>query len=99
MNTKVISQNALDIIDQYRNFRIGNAICSVPYFNNRNAGLRASLRVESGKGSPMDIYDEVQQILFKEKIDSLSFDSESMKKLVLLIDIYLFPIVKAYLEN
>ena len=59
MNTKLISQGALDIIDQYKNFRIENAICSVPYFNNRHSANRATFRVEAGKGSPKDIYEDI----------------------------------------
>ena len=59
MNTKQISRGALDIIDQYRNFRIENAICSIPYFNNKTTARRAGLRAEVGKGSPKDIFDEM----------------------------------------
>ena len=80
MNTKLISQSALDIIDQYKNFRIENAVCSIPYFNNKRTGNRASFRVEGGKGSPKDIYEEIEQRAFKEKIDLKLFDSETLKK-------------------
>jgi len=80
MNTKTLSQKALDIIDQYKNFKIGNAVCSIPYFNNRYKGLRGALRVEAGKGSPKDIYEEIEQISFKEKININSFNSENLKK-------------------
>ncbi len=87
MNTKVISQRASEIIDQYKNFKIGNAICSIPYFNNRRIGARAGLRVEIGKGSPKDIFDEIQQICFKDKIDINSFNSETLKKFLVDNDI------------
>lgn len=80
MNTKIISQNSLDIINQYENFHIKNAICSVPYFNNRTKGIRGGLRVETGKGSPKDIFDEVEQICFREKINLDDFNSETLKK-------------------
>ncbi len=80
MNTKLISQKSLDTIDQFKNFRIENAMCSVPYFNNRHIGQRLAFRVSIGKGSPKDIYEEVEQIAFKEKIDLKSFDSDTLKK-------------------
>ena len=80
MNTKLISQGALDIIDQYKNFRIENAICSVPYFNNRHSANRATFRVEAGKGSPKDIYEDIVDKAFKDKIDLKTFDSNLLKK-------------------
>ena len=82
MNTKLISQQALDIINQYKNFQIGNAICSVPYFNNKTTKQRASLGVFIGKGSPRDIYDETRAILVKEKISETSLNSEELKKIL-----------------
>jgi hypothetical protein len=87
MNTKIISNQSIDIIDQYKNFQFGNAICSIPYFNNRKQGIRAALRVEAGKGSPKDIFEELVQICFKEKIDKNQFDSESLKKFLVANDI------------
>lgn len=82
MNTKTISPKALDIIDQYLNFKIGNAVCSVPYYNNRTNALRGALRVEVGKGSPKDIYDEVQQLCLKNRIDINSINSEELKTIL-----------------
>lgn len=82
MNTKLVSQKTLDIIDQYKNFRIGNFMCSVPYFNNKRRGRRAAFRVAIGKGSPKDIFEEIEQLIFKEKIDLKSLDSETLKRLL-----------------
>lgn len=82
MNTKLISQQALDIISQYKNFQIGNAVCSVPYFNNKTTKQRAALGVFIGKGSPKDIYDEVRGLLIKEKIAETSLTSETLKRLL-----------------
>lgn len=82
MNTKIISQEAFDIIDQYKNFKVGNAICSVPYFNNRTTKLRGAIRVEIGKGSPKDIFDEVEQFCIKNKVEINSLTSESLKALL-----------------
>ncbi len=80
MNTKILSESALNIIDQYKNFKIGNAICSIPYFNNKTTARRAGLRAEIGKGSPKDIFEELRQKTFEQKIDLESFTSESLKK-------------------
>ncbi len=80
MNTKLLSQEALDIINQYKNFQIGNAICSIPYFNNKTKGIRGGLRVEVGKGSPKDIFDEVKQKAFEQKVDTKLFTSDTLKK-------------------
>ncbi len=82
MNTKAISEKSLDIIDQYQNFKIGNAVCSVPYYNNRTNALRGALRVEVGKGSPKDIFEEVQQICLKNKIDPNTLTSEELKAIL-----------------
>lgn len=73
MNTKRISDRALAVIDQYRN---------VPYFNNRSKGRRAGLLVETGKGSPKEIYDEVKEIAFAEKIKFESLDQDSIKRIM-----------------
>lgn len=87
MNTKLISQNSLDIIEQYKNFKVENAVCSVPYFNNKHTGNRASFRVESGKGSPKDIYEEIEQKAIRDKFDMKSFSSDSLKKFLVDNDI------------
>ena len=87
MSTKLISQKSLDIINQYENFQVGKAICSVPYFNNNHKKLKASLAVNVGKGSPKEIHDEVEQILIKEKIDKNLLTSESLKRLLIDNDI------------
>ena len=80
MNTKLISDRALTLINQYKNFQVANAICSVPYFNNSRTGLRGAMRAEVGKGSPKDIYEEVEQITVKGRIDTNVFNNETLKK-------------------
>lgn len=82
MNTKIVSEQTLKVIDQYRNFHIGNAICSIPYFNNRIVSKRAGLRANIGKGSPRDIFEEVEQIIRLQKIDLNSLDGEHLKKIL-----------------
>lgn len=66
MNTKLLSDKALAIIDQYAHFRIGNSgACNIPYFNNNRKVIRAGLRATIGKGSPGDIFEEVEIELAK----------------------------------
>ena len=82
MNTKTLTPRAMSVIDQYLHFKVGAAVCSVPYFNNKTVKARASLRAEIGKGSPKDIYDEVQSILIKQHVSSDTFADESLKKIL-----------------
>jgi hypothetical protein len=87
MNTKFLSDKAISIIDQYKNFKLGNAVCSIPYYNNRHSGGRAKLRVENGKGSPKEIFEEIEQIIMKEKISIKDITSEELKKILVLHNI------------
>ncbi|MDP3962854.1 MAG: hypothetical protein Q8Q03_03245 [bacterium] len=80
MNTKLLSEKALSVIDQYLNFRVGSAVLSIPYFNNRHSQARMKLRVQVGKGSPKDILDELHDIAVAEKINLNSLDSSGLKK-------------------
>jgi hypothetical protein len=82
MNTKILSNRALSVIDQYLNFKVGPAVCSVPYFNNKTAKLRGALAVHAGKGSPKEICEEVQSILLKAHTTEDSLTSESLKKIL-----------------
>ncbi|MEK7213634.1 MAG: hypothetical protein AAB637_00750 [Patescibacteria group bacterium] len=87
MNTKIISDRTLEMIDQYKNFHIGNTVCSIPYFNNKHYGRRAGLRVEIGKGSPKDIFEEIKNKALEQGVDMKSFDSESLKRFLVDNDI------------
>ena len=82
MNSKTLSPSALSVIDQYINFSIGGAVCSIPYFNNKTANLRHALRTHIGKGSPKEIRDEVTSILVKNHVSIETLVSESLKKLI-----------------
>jgi hypothetical protein len=82
MNTKTLSNRALSVIDQYQHFKFGNAVCSIPYFNNKTVRARAALRPHIGKGSPEEIHEEVQAVLLKNHIDGASLADESLKKLL-----------------
>jgi hypothetical protein len=80
MNTKLLSKPALDTIDQYLHFKVGTAECAVPYFNNRHKRQRAGLRAAIGKGSPKEIFDEVEIVGMKEKISSETWTDVLLKK-------------------
>ncbi len=82
MNTKTLSNRALSVIDQYLNFKVGTAMCSVPYFNNKTTKLRGALAVHAGKGSPQEIFEEVQSLLIKAHTTAESLSTESLKKLL-----------------
>lgn len=71
MNTKLISEQAFAVIEQYKN---------VPYFNNKTTGRRAALRVEIGKGSPKEIYNEVKERALIDRIDIKNFTNIDLKK-------------------
>lgn len=82
MNTKLLSPRALSVIDQYLHFKFGAAVCSVPYFNNKTVRARAALRVAIGKGSPQDIYEEIQAVAVKQHVISEALSDEALKKLL-----------------
>jgi hypothetical protein len=82
MNTKTLSTRAMSVIDQYMDFKYGQAVCSVPYFNNKTVRARAALRADSGKGSPKEIFDEVQAILVKNHVSAEALNSETLKTLL-----------------
>jgi hypothetical protein len=82
MNTKILTPRALSVIDQYLNFKVGTAVCSVPYFNNKTVKARAALAVNVGKGSPKEIFDETESLLVKAHAAVNSVTPESLKKLL-----------------
>jgi hypothetical protein len=82
MNTRTLSKRATSVIEQYQNFRMGQAVCSVPYYNNKVNRARMALRPYIGKGSPKEIFDEIEGMLVKNKIDPNTLDSENLKKLL-----------------
>ena len=82
MNTKTLSTRALSIIDQYIHFRVGTAVFSVPYFNNKITRTRAAMRVVAGKGSPKEIFDETQSLLIENRMDKNTLSGESLKNIL-----------------
>lgn len=92
MNTKTLTKEALDVIDQYMAFKItpgasgptGQEVSvNVPYYNNKRIGLKGALRAETGKGSPREVYEEV---LIKGKTNNLtpaSFTSGSLREFMI----------------
>jgi len=87
MNTKTLSARSMDVIDQYKNFKFGNATCSIPYYNNKNIRKRGSLRTVIGKGSPREIFEELEDISIKNHISKDLFTNDSLKKVLVDNDI------------
>lgn len=82
MNTKTLSPRATSVIQQYLNFSIGNAVCSVPYFNNKTVKARGALSVYVGKGSPKEIFEEAEALLIKSHTAKDSLTSATLHKLL-----------------
>ncbi|MDE2038222.1 MAG: hypothetical protein KGI69_03320 [Patescibacteria group bacterium] len=82
MNTKTLTPRALSVIDQYLHFKVGGAVCSVPYFNNKTVRARAALPVFVGKGSPKEIFDEMSAFLVKSHVSPDSVADDALKKLL-----------------
>lgn len=82
MNTKTLSPEALSVIDSYIHFKIGSAVCAVPYFNNKTIRLRGAFRSRTGKGSPKDILEEAEVILVKNHMSAETLADESLGKVL-----------------
>ena len=82
MDTKTLSPEAMAVIDSYRHFKIGAAECSVPYFNNKTIRSRGALSAIIGKGSPKEIFDEAETIVFKSRAEPASLTGDALKKLL-----------------
>ncbi len=78
MNTQVLSEAALRVIEAYKD---------VPYFNNKTTGRRAGLKVEIGKGSHKEIFEEVEHKAILQKRDLRSFNPKDLKKFMVENDI------------
>jgi hypothetical protein len=75
-----LSDQSQKLISSYLHLPFSNQDVSCPYFNNRRKGLRGSLRVLIGKGTPDDIVDEAKIISLKKRIDLEKLSSADLKK-------------------
>jgi hypothetical protein len=82
VNTLTLSEPALTTINRFLHFKVGSAVCSVPYFNNRTIGARAAVRAYNGKGNTDDITTEVETIIVKNHVPLHALADESLKKLL-----------------
>ena len=80
MNTKLLSRPAQETMDQYLHFKVGAAECAVPYFNNKHIRQRAGLRAVAGKGSPREIFDEVEIQGMRENIRHTDWTNDLLKR-------------------
>ncbi|MDB5239087.1 MAG: hypothetical protein JWO00_422 [Candidatus Parcubacteria bacterium] len=72
----------MELINAYLHFKVGAAVCSVPYFNNKTLRSRGALNALVGKGSPKEILDEAETLVFKNHIKLDAFADESLKKIL-----------------
>lgn len=82
MTAKLLSEKAIAVINEYRNFNTGFAVCNIPYYNNRHTRLRGALKAHVGKGSPQDIREELKNVAALQKINLKAIDSITLKKLL-----------------
>ncbi len=82
MKSSLISEPALKVIDSYTHFKVGAAVSSVPYFNNKTIRRRGALPVFGGKGTAHDLSEEVTILIVKNHIDANSLADESLKQLM-----------------
>jgi len=80
MNTKTLSQPALDLIEHYKNLHISDKKIQCPYFNNKRSKVRAALRVTVGKGSVCEIEEEATIIALREKVDLATLAEDHIKQ-------------------
>lgn len=82
MDTKTLSSGALAVIDQYLHFKVGQAVCSVPYFNNKTVMAKAALRARVGKGSPTEIAEEIGSFIVRQHISKEVLADETLKQIL-----------------
>lgn len=87
MITKTLTQRAMNVIDQYIHFKFGSAVTNISYFNNKRKRARGALRIDIGKGSPKEIYDEILDITSKKRLDTNRIDDIGLKTLLVDNDI------------
>lgn len=83
MTHLTLSQPAMSVIDGYLKFRVGNATCSIPYFNNKTTRARAALAVHIGKGNPTELQDELMTLTKRDGIDISSLTDKTLKELLI----------------
>lgn len=82
MKIHTLVPRAMSVIDQYLHFRIGPAVCSIPYYNNKVRMGRISLRVTSGKGSPKELSEETESLIVKHHLSQDDLSDETLKRLL-----------------
>lgn len=75
----ILHESTLQLIEAYTHLRIGNVVVPAPYMNNRRLGLRGSLAVLVGKGTPTDIEEEALIFALKEHIDLKTLNEEQAR--------------------
>lgn len=79
MESKTLSPQALQVIENYLHLPFQSRSISCPYFNNKRHGVRGALRVTIGKGTPEEIVDEAMLFGLREKTDLKNLSDEELK--------------------
>lgn len=74
----MLNQNAIHTIEHYEALQLGDHTIITPYFNNKHSGVRAGLRVLTGKGSPSEIEEEALLLAQKEHVDLSKKNKEEL---------------------
>lgn len=80
MESKTLSPQALQVIEDYLHLPFKDKNISCPYFNNRRHGVRGALRVMIGKGTPEEIVDEAMLFGLRHKVDLNNLSNEELKQ-------------------
>ena len=80
MQTKILSNQALNIIHNYLHLPFSGHDINCPYFNNQRRKVHSGLRVLIGKGSADDIIEEAQIIARRDKINLSTLTNEELKQ-------------------
>src|SRR3989344_4173036 len=80
MQTKTLSKNALDVMEQYLHLPFAKQHISCPYFNNKRSGIRGGLRALIGKGSPEEIAEEAKILAMKEHVLLNTLANDALKQ-------------------
>lgn len=83
MPQKTLLQPTLDLVNQYLYLKFNGKTVRTPYFNNKRTRVRGALRVLVGKGSIIEIKEELKILSLREKVDLRNFSEEEITKFII----------------
>lgn len=82
MTIESLKPESQKVIESFLHLKVGDAIASVPYFNNKTVKARFGVRAFVGKGNPKDILEELHTVILKNHIAASSINNETLKRLM-----------------